>query len=30
VSFATELKEPAFKPRDFLVGKDARTLADEV
>lgn len=25
--FATELKEPAFRPREFLANKDARTLA---
>lgn len=25
-----ELKEPAFKPRAFLAGKDAKTLADDL
>jgi len=29
VSFAQELKEPAFAPREFLIGKDSRTLARE-
>jgi epoxyqueuosine reductase len=30
VKFAQELKEPAFRPRDVLAGKDARTLAEEL
>ena len=28
--FAQELKEPAFKPREFIAGKDARALAEEL
>ena len=30
ISFATELKEPAFRPRDFIAGKDARRLAEDL
>ncbi len=30
VSFARELKEPAFAPREAIAGKDARTLAREL
>jgi epoxyqueuosine reductase len=30
VRFASELKEPAFAPREFLVGKDAKTLAEDL
>jgi len=30
VSFARELKEPAFAPRDVLAGKDARQLARDL
>ena len=30
VTFAQELKEPAFAPREVLAGKDARTLAREL
>jgi epoxyqueuosine reductase len=30
IKFAQELMEPAFAPRDFLAGKDARTLARDV
>ena len=30
VSFASELKEPAFAPRDVIAGKDARTLAEDL
>jgi epoxyqueuosine reductase len=30
VSFAQELKEPAFAAREVLAGKDARTLAREI
>ncbi|MDB4905468.1 MAG: tRNA epoxyqueuosine(34) reductase QueG [Gemmatimonadetes bacterium] len=30
VSFARELKEPAFAPRPFIAGKDARTLAHDL
>jgi epoxyqueuosine reductase QueG len=30
IKFAQELKEAAFAPREFLVGKDARTLAEEL
>ena len=28
VRFSEELKEPAFKPREFIAGKDAETLAE--
>jgi len=28
--FATELKEPALAPRDFLTGRDANTLAEDL
>ena len=28
--FAQELKEPAFRPREFLAGKDAKALADDL
>lgn len=30
IKFARELKEPAFAPREFLAGKDARTLAHDL
>ena len=30
VSFAQELKEPAFAPREVLAGKDAQTLAEDL
>ena len=30
VSFSKELTEPSFRARDFLAGKDARTLAHEI
>lgn len=30
VKFAQELKEPAFAPREFLAGKDAKTLAQDL
>jgi len=30
VRFATELKEPAFRPRDFIANKDARRLAEDL
>jgi len=30
VRFAEELKEPAFRPRDFIAGKDARRLAEDL
>ena len=30
VKFATALREPAFAPRPFVAGKDARTLAQDV
>lgn len=30
VSFSSELTEPAFRSRDFLTGKDARTLARDL
>jgi epoxyqueuosine reductase QueG len=30
VRFATELKEPAFTPREVLAGKDAPTLARDL
>ena len=30
VKFAQELKEPAFAPREFIAGKDARTLARDL
>ena len=30
VRFAQELKEPAFAPREFLAGKDARQLARDL
>ena len=30
VRFAEELKEPAFTPREFIAGKDARTLARDL
>ena len=30
IKFARELTEPAFAPREFLAGKDARTLAREI
>ena len=30
VKFAQALKVPEFAPRDFLAGKDARTLAREL
>jgi epoxyqueuosine reductase len=30
VRFASELKEPAFAPREVIAGKDARTLAEEL
>ena len=28
--FAQELKEPAFAPREFLAGKDATTLSEDL
>ena len=30
VRFASELKESAFAPREFVAGKDARTLARDL
>jgi len=30
VKFAQELKEPAFRPREVVAGKDARTRAAEL
>jgi epoxyqueuosine reductase len=30
VKFAQELKEPAFKPREFLANKDAKMLAADL
>lgn len=30
INFAQERKEPAFAPREFLAGKDARTLAEDL
>lgn len=30
VKFAQELKEPAFRPREFIARKDARTLAEDL
>jgi epoxyqueuosine reductase len=30
IKFAQELKEPAFKPREFIANKDAKTLARDV
>lgn len=30
IKFAQELKEPAFRPRAFLAGKDAQTLARDL
>jgi epoxyqueuosine reductase len=30
VSFASEVKEPAFAAREFIAGKDARTLAEDL
>lgn len=30
VRFSEELKEPAFGPRAFLAGKDARTVAEDL
>jgi epoxyqueuosine reductase len=30
VKFAQELKEPAFRPREVIANKDARTLAEDL
>jgi epoxyqueuosine reductase len=30
IKFAQELKEPAFKPRELLANKDAKTLAEDL
>lgn len=30
IKFAQELKEPAFAPREFIAGKDARALAEDL
>ncbi len=30
ISFAREVREPAFAPRDVIAGKDVRTLAHDI